>query len=116
MSKACQFPRAPGCGRSASEPTFFELGTEKFTEIEGTSSGCNIQTNDVLEQDGDVVTIQIEQVINSQIEEGTAKYNLDVSDGLLTITVIESDFSSVDGGEEATASSVDGDPRELAGC
>jgi hypothetical protein len=90
--------------------TFFDLDQDQFTTIEDLSSGCDITNQDVLEQDGDVVTVDLPD------QSGTSKFNLDVSDGTLTLTVVESDNPNVSSGDEATAASVDGDPREIAGC
>lgn len=95
-------------GSPPAAPFFLDLDEDQFTQIVEGSNGCIIANNDVLEQDGDVVTLDI--------EEGTERLSLDVSDGTLTVTAIESDDPNTSGGDEITAVSVDSDPREIAGC
>ena len=95
-------------GNPPSDPFFLDLDEDHFTLIYERSDECDIGNFDVLERGKETVTLDI--------PEGTAKYGLEVSDGTLTLTVIESDDSGASGGDEATAVRIDNDPREVAGC
>jgi hypothetical protein len=98
-------------GDSPSEDTaFLDLDTNQFNTIAKGSSGCTITSSDVLEQDGNVVKLNLPK------QNGSERFKLDVSSGTLTMTVIESDASTLSSGDEITAVSVDRDPREIAGC
>lgn len=95
-------------GTSPANPTFLDLDKDQYTTIVEGSSGCIIGNSNVLEVDGRTVTLDIGS--------GTERLSFDVSDGNLTVTVIESDNPNLSGGEDITAVSVDSDPREIAGC
>ena len=94
-------------GSPTPEDNFLDLSTEKFTAIEPAPDGCDILTFDIIARDGNTVTIDI--------PEGSEKDMLDVSDGTLTVTVLETDDPDSDPGDELTAESVD-NPRSEAGC
>jgi hypothetical protein len=89
------------------DDAFVDLSTESFVLIDPTSTGCDITTNDVLSRDGNTLTLDI--------EEGTEEITLDVSDGTLTGTVLETDDPDSSSGDEFKAKSVD-DARAEAGC
>ena len=98
-----------GGGQGApSDPTYWNITQENLEEVEDDEEGCIINSLEITESDGGVVTL-----INSENEVNEVRF--EVSGNTMTATVLDTPDDE-DVGNEITLESVDGAPRDIADC